>query len=86
MKCPNCGSPRAKFDVSRKILWGGHRKESSLTRKTDERVNYNAHCLDCGHKWNDQPNTVLAEIEKEQTEEELDMIQAGIEADLDEEQ
>lgn len=56
MNCPKCGYAKAKYNVSRKVLWGGHRQgESSLTRKTDVRTDYSAHCPKCGHKWDAKP-------------------------------
>jgi len=86
MDCPNCGYPRAKYDVSRKVLWGGHRTESSSIRKTSARTNFNAYCPKCGYKWDDKLEDYVP-TEEEQTE--ADAMQAELEeaeADMEDEE
>lgn len=85
MNCPNCGYPRAKYDVSRKALWKGHRTESSLTRKTIARTDFKAHCPRCGHKWNDCPEGYV-EPEFVSTEKEIEEELEETEADKEDEE
>jgi len=50
MKCPNCGYPRAKYEVSRKHLWRQFKAKTSGERikKSEPRQNHKASCSKCG--------------------------------------
>lgn len=56
MKCKKCGSPRAKYVVSRKKHWKGKGKfeEGALPPRTDFRVK----CSRCGAEYEDKPEEV----------------------------
>lgn len=45
MKCPNCGSSRAKYKVSRKKFWGKN------TKAKEPRKDHTAKCLECGYEF-----------------------------------
>lgn len=54
MKCPKCGSGRAKYLEDRKAF---HSKHKGLGTPTP-RTNFDAKCEDCGFKWNTQEASV----------------------------
>ena len=45
MKCPKCGSNKAKYKISRKQHWGKHKKAK------EPRKDFTANCPDCGHEF-----------------------------------
>jgi len=55
MKCPKCGSGRAKYEVSRKKYW--HGTKGFVQPKPRE--NFNAECPQCGLKWNTETGEIL---------------------------
>jgi len=58
-KCPNCGYPRVKYNVSRRQYHKGHSHGNIEPRK-----DFNAYCPKCKKKWIDSndPDIVLKHI------------------------
>jgi hypothetical protein len=47
MKCPKCGNPRLKYNVSRKKLW---KKNNQGVSKSDPREEFTSKCSKCGYE------------------------------------
>lgn len=47
MKCPKCGNPRLKYNVSRKSLW---KKNNQGVSKSEDRKDFKVKCGKCGYE------------------------------------
>lgn len=47
MKCPKCGSPKARYKISRRKNWKG-RGASSFGESKKPRENFDGECPECG--------------------------------------
>jgi len=54
MECLKCGYPKARYVVSRKHLWGGHKgKREFGAAKSAPRTDFRVKCPKCGAAYED---------------------------------